>query len=65
MMEGIARLPGARAAAWQRDHPGTDIWRCKATGRWYAWVPDDGDGCAGEAASGRDEAELIAKLDGG
>ncbi len=62
-MERITRLPGSRAAEYRRDHPGTSIWQAKATGRWYAWVPD-GDGCAGSAASGRTEDELLAKLDG-
>ncbi len=63
-MERITRLPGSRAAEYKRAHPGVSIWQAKATGMWYAWVPD-GDGCAGSAASGRTEDELLAKLDGG
>ena len=63
-MERTTLTAASRLAEYRRDHPGTDIWQAKATGRWYAWVPD-GDGCAGSAASGRTEDELLAKLDGG
>jgi len=63
-MEGITRTAASRLAAYKRTHRDVSIWQAKATGRWYAWVPD-GDGCAGSAASGRTEDELLAKLDGG
>ena len=58
-MEGITRLPGARLAEYQRDHPGTVI--CQVEGTWHAWVPD---GCGGAEAHGRTEEELLAKLGG-
>jgi hypothetical protein len=62
-MERITQAAASRLAEYKRSHPELSIWQAKATGRWYAWVPD-GDGCAGSAASGRTEAELLAKLDG-
>lgn len=60
-MEGIPRLPGSRLAEYARAHPETVI--CCVEGTWHAWLPDGHGG--GQAAHGRTEDELLAKLDGG
>jgi hypothetical protein len=54
-MEGISRLPGVRAAEYERTHPGVRIWHDWRT--WFAWLPDG-------AAHADTEDELLAKLDG-
>ena len=60
MIEGTARIPGARAAEYQRAHPETGI--CQVDGVWRAWKPEPGDPFSGEMAHGRTEDELLAKL---
>ena len=59
-MEGTARLPGARAAEYQRAHPEASI--CQVDGVWHAWKPEPGDPFSGEMTHARTEEELLAKL---
>lgn len=50
----------ARLAAFARAHPGTEI--CQVEEIWRAWLPV-GDNGGGYELHGRDEAELLAKLE--
>jgi hypothetical protein len=63
-MEGVARLPGMRAAAYIRSHPGTSI--LPPVGRiWRAWIADGADAVSGRVVCADTEDELIDKLERG
>jgi hypothetical protein len=61
-MEGITRLPGSRAAEYERAHPEVSIWR--AGELWRAWIEDAAGSKSGtELRPCRKLDDLLARLD--